>query len=499
MTVLGYKTFALLGGSLEETKEGFFMAAIPNSAHQGCNGFQKIVDAFLSQPGLPFANVLSAERIERVFVRHGNLFAVTAIYSTAVMVWSFLSQVLRDGKEASCQAAVARVVSFCHQQGSDAPTADTGDYCRARAKLSEAALRDLTRAIADEVEVQADPSWRFQGKHHAKLIDGFTFTMPDTEKNQAKFPQQKAQAPGVGLPIARAVAILSLATGCVMDVAYGPYSGKETGETALLRAMLKRLKERDIAVMDRYYCSFMTIALLFSQGTQVCARKHHLRHSDFRRGKRLGKYDHLIMWTRPQRPTWMDEAMYARIPETLVLREIRYNVVEPGRRTRTIDVITTLVDTDETTKEAIAALYGFRWDSELDIRSLKDSLNLGHVRCKSPEMVGRELWTTFLGYNLIRTTMAGAALLHDKQPRQISFTSTCQYVLSSWMLLSCGVINAGSALGHCESLLQQIASCEVRDRPGRLEPRVLKRRRHGYKLMQQPRHALRSQLRNKCT
>ena len=475
------------------------MTAVPNPGHQGSNSFQKIVDAFLSQPGLPFASVLSAERIERVFAKHGNLFGTTAIYSTAVMVWSFLSQVLRDGKEASCQAAVARVVTFCHQQGTESPTADTGDYCKARAKLSEAALRDLTKEVAEAVEAQAEPTWLFQGKHHAKLIDGFTFTMPDTEKNQEKFPHSKTQTRGVGLPIARAVAILSLATACVMDVAYGPYSGKETGETALLRSILRSLGVGDIAVMDRYYCSFMMIALLLAQGTQVCARKHHLRHSDFRRGKRLGKYDHLIVWTRPQRPTWMDEETYAGIPETLVLREIRYNVVESGRRTRTIDVITTLIDANEFSKEAIAELYGFRWNSELDIRSIKDSLNLGHVRCKSPEMVGRELWTTFLGYNLIRTTMAGAALLHDKQPRQISFVSTCQYVLSSWMLLSSGLLDERSVSAHCKSLLAQIASCQVGHRPGRLEPRVLKRRRHGYKLMQQPRHVLRSELRKNCT
>lgn len=471
------------------------MAAVPESANSRSNSFQKIADAFLSQAGLPFANVLSAERIERIFTKHGNRFGTGAIYSTAVMVWSFLGQVLRDGKEASCQSAVARVVTFCQQQGSDIPTPDTGDYCRARAKLSEPALRDLTCEVANEVETQADPSWLFKGKH-AKLIDGFTFTMPDTQKNQAAYPQQKAQKAGVGFPIARAVAILSLATACVMDVAIGPCSGKETGETALLRSMLKSLSANDIAVMDRYYCSFMMIALLLSQGTQVCARKHQGRHSDFRRGRRLGKYDHLIVWTRPQRPTWMDEATYAQIPETLELREIRYNVVEPGRRTRSIDVITTLVDATEFTKEDIAELYGFRWNSELDIRSIKDTLNLGHLRCKSPEMVGREVWTTFLGYNLIRTTMAGAALVHDKQPRQISFTSTCQYVLSSWMLLSCGLLDGPALAAHCQTLLKQIASCEVGNR---LEPRVLKRRRHGYKLMQKPRHVLKSELRKVCT
>ena len=175
----------------------------------------------------------------------------------------------------------------------------------------------------------------------------------------------------------------------------------------------------------------------------------------------------------------MDQATYEAIPETMELREIRYNVVESGARTKTITIATTLTDPERYSKEDIAQLYGFRWNSELDIRSIKDSLNLSHVRCKSPEMVGREVWTTFLGYNLIRTTMAGAALLHDKQPRQISFTSTCQYVLSSWMLFSCGLIDSRRAAGHVACLLQQIASCEVANRPGRLEPRVLKRRRPG--------------------
>ena len=252
----------------------------------------------------------------------------------------------------------------------------------------------------------------------------------------------------------------------------------------------------DVAVMDRYYCSFMMIALLLNQDVQVCARMHQRRHVDFRRGRRLGKYDHLILWTKPQRPTWMDQETYDAIPDTLEMREIRYNVVEPGYRSKTITIATTLTDDQTYSKEEIAELYGFRWNSELDIRSLKQSLNLSHVRCKSPEMVRKELWTTLLGYNLIRTTATAAASLHDKQPRQISFTSTCQYVLSSWMLLSCTQIAVDRLENHCRQLLSQIAACEVANRPGRLEPRVLKRRRHGYKLMKEPRSVLHAKLRN---
>ena len=471
------------------------MATLADSPRGRSNDFRHVADAFLSQPGLPFASVLSAERIGRIFEKHGNLFGVGAIYSTAVMVWAFLGQVLRDGKEASCQAAVARVAEYQRQTGQDVPTSDTGDFCRARAKLSEDALHDLTAEVAGELQEQADPDWLWKGLN-AKLVDGFTFTMPDTVENQREYPSPKTQKKGVGLPIARAAAIISLATACVMDLAVGPYSGKETGETALLRQLLGSFRRGDLAVMDRYYCSFMMIALLLGQDVQTCARIHQRRKTDFRRGRRLGKYDHVVVWTRPKRPAWMDQATYDAIPETIEMREIRYNVVVPGFRPETMTIVTTLTDAEVYTKEEIAELYGFRWNVELDIRSIKTSLNLCHVRCKSPEMVRRELWTTLLGYNLIRTTGAAAALLFDKQPRQISFTSTCQYVLASWMLYSTGLVSSTLLIEQCLEKLEQIAECEVANRPGRLEPRVLKRRRHGYKLMQKPRHVLKRKLLN---
>lgn len=268
------------------------VAIIPGSPRRGSGSFQKVADAFLAHEGLPFAEILSAERIERVFAKHGCLFGLHGIYTTAVMVWSFLSQVLRDGKEASCQAAVARVVSHSQQAGTAVPTSDTGDYCRARAKLSETALHALSCEVAADMEAAVDKTCLWKSCFHPKLIDGFTFTMPDTAKNQAQYPQSTSQKPGVGLPIARVVAILSLATACVMDLALGPYKGKQTGEPALLRSMLGSLAPGDIAVADRYYCSFMLIALLFGKDIHTCVRKHQLRHSDFRRGKRLGKYDH---------------------------------------------------------------------------------------------------------------------------------------------------------------------------------------------------------------
>ena len=497
---LWYESEALSGEPVpKDAREGFFMRqSVPDSYDFRNSGFQKIVDGFLLHSGLPFASVLTAEKIARIFHKHDGMFGENRIYNTAVVLWAFLGQVLRDRKEASCQSAVASIISFCLQIGQEAPTEDTGDYCRARAKLSEPAIRELSSEIANDAEHLADDSWLWKGRH-AKLVDGFTFTMPDTAKNQAEFPHPRTQKKGVGLPIARSVVILSLATAMVMDVVLGPYKGKETGESALLRQMMNSLLAGDVVVFDRYYCSFMMIAQLLNQNVDVCARLHHLRPTDFRKGRRLGKYDRLIVWTKPAKPAWMSEDAYATIPETLELRELRYAIVEKGKRTKAITVVTTLTDLNEHSKEEIAELYSYRWNSELDIRSIKDTLNLGHVRCKSPDMVRIEFRTTFLAYNLIRLTAASAAFGSDQKPRSISFTSTCQFVLGGWAVHASGLLLDKTLRRICEHLLRCIAACQVGNRPGRLEPRVIKRRRHGYPLMQKPRHVLKAELRKHCT
>ncbi len=464
------------------------VASIPAGANAG---FHDVAEPFLGRPGLPFAEVLSAGAIERAFAQRDGLFATDAVFSTAIVLWAFLAQVLRDGKGSACGAAVAEIATYTQQTGGRVPCGDTGDYCRARAKLDPAALRALVRQSAGELDHQAREDWLWHGRH-AKLVDGFTFTMPDTPENQSAFPQLKTQAPGVGLPIARACVVLSLATAAVHDLAIGPYQGKETGETALLRDILDGLDAGDVVVFDRYYCSFMMLALLQRRGVDVCTRLHQCRPSDFRRGRRLGPYDHRVTWTRPDRPAWMSREQYEQIPETLTLREIQFDVTTPGRRTETITIVTTLIDPAVYSKEDIAELYGYRWNAELDIRDVKQPLGLDHARCKSPEMVQRELWVTLLAYNLIRKVIATAAAVHDKQPRQLGFTLACQTILSSWMLLSTGACR--DVEQTVRSALARIAANEVANRPGRIEPRVLKRRRHRYPLMTRPRDQLRKEL-----
>jgi hypothetical protein len=476
----------------DEAREGFVMGNVttPRTPHK--NEFDVVAEPFAQNEGLRFADVLDAESIEHVFREENALFGQNDIFSTSIVLWAFLAQTLRDGKGAACAAAVADIATYMLQTHRRPPSGDTGDYCRARAKLSLSALRRLVVASGRQLERDADPHWLWKGLH-AKLVDGFTFTMPDTAENQEAFPQLASQTPGVGLPIARACTVVSLATGCVCDLAIGPYEGKETGETALLRQMLEGFSENEVVVFDRHYCSFMMLATLSLSGVHVCARLHQARPIDFQRGRQLGPCDHLITWTRPVRPTWMSEAQYAQIPETLTLRQLQYDVIVPGRKVKPITVVTTLTDPETYSKQDIASLYGRRWNVELDIEAIKQTLGLDHVRCKTPGMVRRELWVTLLAYNLVRKVIATSAATHDKQPRRLGFALACQTILSSWMLLSTGSCTNAPAMHS--TTLAHIAANEVANRPGRIEPRVLKRRRHRYPLMQGPRDQLRAALR----
>jgi putative transposase len=467
------------------------MAIIQSDRKVRKNPFTTVAEPFLQQRGLPFAEVLTAEAIERAFAQHNALFGQDDIFSTSIVLWAFLAQVLRDGKGAACAAAVADVATYMQQTGGRVPSGDTGDYCRARSKLDLTVLRGLVAEVAQQLEDGADSSWRWHGLH-AKLVDGFTFTMPDTPANQREFPQLKSQEPGVGFPIARACAVLSLATGAIHDLDIAPYEGKETGESALLRGILDCLKPEEVAVFDRCFCSFMMLALVRLGGVHFCARLHQRRPNDFRRGKRLGRNDHLVTWTRPARPFWMSCEQYEQVPETMTLREVRFQVTVPGRRTETLIVVTSLTDPVAYPPEDIAELYGYRWNAELDIRDIKQTLGLDEARCKTPTMVRRELWMTLLAYNLVRKLIATAAAVHGKQPRQLGFTLACQAILSSWMLLATGVCR--NVQHQWARTLERIAANEVANRPGRIEPRVIKRRRHRYPLMQRPRQQLRQEI-----
>ena len=227
-------------------------------------------------------------------------------------------------------------------------------------KLPEVVLQRLTTEVAKGCENAIPDHWLLYGRH-TLLADGTTATMADTQSNQDEYPQNVAQKPGLGFPIVRLVLLLSLATGMVQSMALGPYAGKETGETALFRQLLAGVDPQTIFLADRYYCSYFLIAMALSGQRDFVVRLHQRREVNLSKAQRLGPGDHLVVWTRPARPAWMDQASYKQIPESMTVRLVEVSVEKPGFRVKSLWVVTTLMDAGKYRKEEIADLYRHRW------------------------------------------------------------------------------------------------------------------------------------------
>jgi hypothetical protein len=453
--------------------------------------FADVLRGFGQDSELPFGNVLSEQRVLDIATQEGVDFAnePDAVYTPPVTMFAWLAQCLSGSK--SCVAAVARVIVLRIALGLTPCSAATGGYCRARAKLPERFVQRLCLEVGTAVEDQAPAAWRWKGRR-TLLVDGFTASMPDTPENQAEYPQSRSQRPGLGFPMIRAVVLLTFATACVIGCATGPCKGKETGETALFRQLTEQIRAGDVGVFDRYFCSYWQMAMLIDCGADGCARMHARRKYDFRRGQRLGPGDHVVEWCKPARPQWMDEDTYAAIPNTLKIREIRFNVTEPGYRTEEIVVATTLLDVETYSKADITDLYYYRWHVELDIRAIKATLKMDVLTCQTPEMVRKEIWMHLLAYNLVRAGIAQAAMQRGKTPRQVSFAGAQQTMNAfRWLLM---LSEGQGRTRFVRALAVAIGTHVVGDRPGRTEPRAVKRRPRKYPLLRQPRQQAREAL-----
>jgi hypothetical protein len=324
------------------------------------------------------------------------------------------------------------------------------------------------------------------------MVDGSTVSMPDTPENQKAFPQLGSQQPGVGFPIARLVVLFSLTVGTVLGAALGRCQGKRTGETSLFHTLQHNLEPDDILLADRLFGSYWELAGARQRGADMVCRLHQARHVDFRRGHRLGREDHVVTWTRPARPEWMDEATYAALPATLLVREVRVRVAQAGFRTRRLVVVTTLLDPEAFPRQDVALLYRIRWYAEVDLRSLKVTLQMDILRGQSPEMVRKEVWAHLLAYNLLRGLMAQAARAAGVLPLRVSFQGALQTVTAFAALLWTAPATELAEL--MRRVREAIGAHRVGDRPNRYEPRQRKRRPKSYPWVKEPRSQARARL-----
>lgn len=450
---------------------------------------QRVRRQFLQSKGLPFTNLLDTRVVSRI-VEEECPGSRSRIFSPMITVWAFLTQVMDD--DHSCRKAVARVQAWRASQRLPRCSARTSAYCQARKRLPETLLRRMLQWVGRKLHEDTPAQWRWKGRN-VKVVDGSTVTMPDTEENQAAYPQQRAQGKGLGFPIARLVAVFSLATGAVMDLALGKFRGGKS-EKALLHEIWNNVFEPgDLLLGDRHFVGYCDIAFALQNGVDVCLRQHQARKTDFRKGTRLGPGDHLVTWTKPRQcPRGFPKELYLRLPPTLRLREVKYEVRQKGFRTQSIILVSSLLDAMEVTKEELADLFRLRWDGELDLRSLKDVLQMDILRCKTPAMVRKEIYAHLIVYNLLRGVIAQSAYHSEFQPLELSFKGALQ-TLDSFVpsLLDAA---KGEYQFLKQRILEAISSHEVRNRPDRYEPRALKRRLKPYDLLLVPRHQARKRL-----
>jgi hypothetical protein len=446
---------------------------------------------FLQDEDLPFANVLTEEVVEQALTALSGW--LDRLFTPLVTLRVFLGQVL--SADHSCRAAVARLLAHRVSRGQKPCSAKTGAYCQARARLPEKFFSEVACSVGRTLDAKAKQQWLWKGRR-VYMFDGTTVTMPDTPENQAAYPQVYNQKPGLGFPIARLGALISLSCGAILHLGVCKYAGKGQGEVSLLRTLWDILCPQDILLADRLQANWTNLLMLKERGINFVGRlnKAH-RAADFRRGKRLGPQDHLVCWRKPTSIRSLDRQTYQALPESITIREAKFRVTQPGFRTKAIVVVTTLLDPQQTTKEDLATLYRARWNNELDLRSIKSTMQMADLRCKTPELVRKEIWTHVLAYNLLRTVIAQAAATHDLEPRSISFKGAMQTLEAFQPLVELSAAeDRDQGLQVYQHLLHAIASHRVADRPDRFEPRAKKRRRDHFAWLTEPRNEVKRKM-----
>jgi hypothetical protein len=434
---------------------------------------------FARNEGLPFADILTEASIREVLNEHGVQYR-DRIFGPVMTIWGFLSQVLSE--DHSCRDAVSRIIAHRAANGITVCSPNTASYCNARSRIPTSVLSTLATRTAEELQTSVADRWKWNGRS-VFILDGSSVSMPDTPENQGMYPQPPQQAAGLGFPLARIAVLLSLATGACHDLAIAPYEGKGTGETSLFRRMYDSLKPEDVVLADALFDDYFIACELCNQGIDLVARAQYERTGSWAAESRPD--GDILVWQRPNKPRGMTGEQYRSYPKHLLMRQVTVDARDKNNRVQQFKVVTTILARSIDGKQ-IGDLYERRWEGEVDIRSIKCTMQMDILRCKTPDMVHKEIWTHLLAYNLLRTVMAVAANENDIEPRNVSFKGAKQALTAFAPKIEAARPEDRGLL--IDAMLTTIAYHRVGDRPGRWEPRARKRRPKPAARLTQPRH-----------
>lgn len=187
---------------------------------------------------ISLTNILSTEACQKI-ISESREYRERS-YSPLKTIFTFIKQILSPDK--SCKKAVLGIIADQVVSGEKENSSNTGPYCKARQRLPEEMIKELVKEVG-QIRIEKIPSgWKIYGRE-PKLIDGSIISMPDTEENQAVFPQHGNQKAGAGFPLARIAVVMSLSAGTVIDYAADAYKGKGTGEHSLFRSISDSIKK----------------------------------------------------------------------------------------------------------------------------------------------------------------------------------------------------------------------------------------------------------------
>lgn len=408
--------------------------------------------------------------------------AYRRLYTPAVTFWLFLSQSL--AQDGACREVLDNFLAWLARVRNKTASPSTSAYCQARMRLREEDLAGAHRQVAENIEARARPGDLWRGRR-VKVVDGSSVSMPDTDANQARYPQPGTQKPGCGFPVMRIVAVFSLATGALLEMARGALSAHER---TLYRGLWDTFAPGEVSLTDRGFAGYADFHFLKERGVDSVSRNHQ-RRKKTELLKRLGKDDRLVLWRRMaagSRPGWLSEEQWEGMPDTLTVRQLAVSVDIPGFRSKSLEIVTTLLDPKAYPAAAIAELYRRRWAVEIYLRHIKITVDMDVLRCKTPGMVDKELWMNAIAYNLVRAIMLDASTACAASLERLSFKGTLA-MIRQWAPALALAADTEERNSLYAQMLEYIVADPVPERPGRTEPRAKKRRPKNYPLLTQPR------------
>lgn len=407
------------------------------------------------------------------------------IFGPRVTFWAFLGQVLRRER---CRGAVRLVQARRQMLGQAEISADTSAYCRARLRLCMKILQGIGERVVAYLRRLCPPGNLWKGRE-VLVVDGTSASMADTPANQLEFPQSGGQKRGCGFPVVQLVGLFCLASGALTKFARTEIKVHELAVFVL--ELLEELKRGQILLGDRAFGTYACLALLIERGVDGVFRLHQARRVVGAEIKIIGLEDRRVRWSKSkQRPVYLGAEEYDQLPPTLLLRQIRFRIEQPGFRSQEIVLITTLLDEEAYTAEDLMELYLRRWAVELSFRDIKTTLGMDILGGQSPAIVEREITMHLIGYNLLRTLMLEASISHQTPLHRLSFKGSLDTV-RHWSEVIDRVRDKPRLRQQAiDEMLFIIASDRLAHRPHRSEPRAVKRRPKGYQLMNRPRNEM---------